>query len=114
MSEHNNIGLFFGIFNPIHNGHIGLAKYFVENNIVDEVWLVVSPQSPFKQQLTQADAIDRIAMAKLATAEYPNIKVCDIELFLPTPSYTINTLLALKEKYPEKAFSFRASRVFIV
>ena len=105
MSEHNNIGLFFGSFNPIHNGHIGLAKYFVENNIVDEVWLVVSPQSPFKQQLTQADAIDRIAMAKLATAKYPNIKVCDIELFLPTPSYTINTLLALKEKYPEKAFS---------
>lgn len=100
-----NIGLFFGSFNPIHNGHLMLAQYMANFANVDEVWFVVSPQNPFKQDKTLADASHRVEMVRRAVANTPYLKVCDIELSLPLPSYTVNTLAALNERYPTYTFS---------
>lgn len=96
--------LFFGSFNPIHNGHLMLAQYVLNNCGVDDVWLVVSPQNPFKKVAGLADAEKRIQMAKLATELDEHISVCDIELSLPIPSYTINTITALEEQNPGRQF----------
>ncbi len=101
-----NIGIFSGSFNPIHVGHLILANYIVEYTDVDEVWLLVSPQNPWK--VGDEDLLDeniRLEMTRLATDEYPKLKVSDFEFALPRPSYTINTLDALNEKYPEHNFS---------
>lgn len=99
------VGLFFGSFNPIHIGHLMLAQYMLNNVDIDEIWLVVSPQNPFKQNTQLADARHRINMAKLATANNDRIKICDIELSLPVPSYTIDTLRALEQTYDEYEYS---------
>lgn len=72
---------------------------------LDEVWFVVSPQNPLKEKSSLGNVYDRLEMAKLATENAINIKVSDIELSLPKPSYTIDTLTYLKEKYPEKEFA---------
>lgn len=101
-----NIGIFSGSFNPIHVGHLILANYIVEYTDVDEVWLLVSPQNPWK--VGDEDLLDeniRMEMTRLATDKYPKLKVSDFEFALPRPSYTINTLDALNEKYPEHNFS---------
>ncbi len=114
-----NVGLFFGSFNPIHKGHLTIAEYFVENNLVAEVWFVVSPQSPFKQNFKEKDSspnqnIDpaklmldfdkRVNLIKEATKHNPNLKVCTIEQSLPKPSYTIDTLNELSKQYPSNNF----------
>lgn len=99
------IGLFFGSFNPIHNGHLMLAQYMVNFANVDEVWFVVSPQNPFKINADLADAEHRLNMAKLAISNSKQLNICDIELSLPTPSYTVDTLFALTGKYPQHVFS---------
>lgn len=97
-------GLFFGSYNPIHIGHLIIANYMASFSELAEVWLVVSPHNPLKQKSGLANMYDRLEMAKLATENAPQIKVSDIEFKLPQPSYTIDTLAYLHEKYPEKQF----------
>ena len=99
------IGIFGGSFNPIHLGHTALAAYICELGLVDEVWLMVSPQNPLKQDLTLLDEQERLAMAQLAVAPYPTLKASDFEFTLPRPSYTYHTLQALRAAYPDYAFS---------
>lgn len=98
-------GLFFGSFNPIHIGHLVIANYMATYTDLKEVWFVVSPHNPLKQKSGLADMYDRLEMARLATENASHLKVSDIEFKLPQPSYTIDTLTHLKEKYPEKEFA---------
>jgi nicotinate-nucleotide adenylyltransferase len=98
------IGLFGGSFNPIHVGHISLAKQLKELAGLDEVWLVVSPQNPLKQSDDLLDDRLRFEMARQALEGETDIKACDYELHLPKPSYTWNTLQHLKEDYPQHTF----------
>lgn len=98
------IGLFFGTFNPIHNGHLILANHFAEHTDLDEVWLVVTPQNPFKQKQSILANHHRLEMVYRATEAYTKLKPSDIEFGLPTPNYTCDTLIYLEEKYPDKSF----------
>ncbi len=95
------IGLFFGTFNPIHNGHLIMANYILNHTDLDEIKLIVSPDSPFKEHSFLAPFEKRILMADTATSNHPSINVSDVENKLPKPTYTINTLRYLKEKYGE-------------
>jgi len=97
-------GLFFGSFNPIHTGHLIIASYMANFTDLDEVWLVVSPQNPLKNKKGLGNMYDRLEMARLATEAAAQLKVSDIEFNLPQPSYTIDTLAYLREKYPVKEF----------
>lgn len=99
------IGLFFGSFNPIHTGHLIIANYIANYTELDQVWLVVSPHNPLKKKSDLVNMYDRLEMAKLATDNTENIKVSDIEFNLPQPSYTIDTLTHLKERYAEHRFT---------
>ena len=99
------IGLLFGSFNPIHIGHLIIANYMANHTELDQVWLVVSPQNPLKKYGDLINTYDRLEMAKLATDNSKNIKVSDVELRLPQPSYTIDTLVNLREKHPEHEFA---------
>jgi len=100
-----NIGLFFGTFNPIHIGHLIIANHFAEFADLDEVWLVVTPHNPHKKRNTLLEDTHRLAMVRIAVEDYPNLKESSIEFDLPQPSYTVNTLAVLEEKYPEDRFS---------
>ena len=99
------IGLFFGSFNPVHIGHLIIANYMANYTDLDQVWLVVSPHNPLKEKGDLINMYDRLEMAKLATENTENIRVSDVELKLPQPSYTIDTLAFLHERYPEHQFS---------
>lgn len=99
------IGLFFGSFNPIHTGHLIIANYMANHTDLDQVWLVVSPHNPLKKKTDLINMYDRLEMAKLATEQAVNIRVSDVEFKLPQPSYTIDTLTHLDEKYPEHEFT---------
>jgi len=99
------IGLFFGSFNPVHVGHLIIAETVASSNLVDQVWMVVSPQNPFKQQKNLLNQYDRLHLLQLATANNPAVSASNIEFFLPKPSYTIDTLAYLHEKYPNHQFS---------
>lgn len=99
------IGLYFGSFNPIHTGHCIIASHLANNTSLQQVWLVISPQNPFKPSASLLNEYHRLHLAKVAVAEDPLIKVSDIEFHLPRPSYTIDTLTYLQEKYPENDFS---------
>ncbi len=96
--------LFFGSFNPIHNGHLILANYFTEYTDINELWFVLSPQNPFKKKQKLLDFTHRLQMLKKAIDGYNKFNICTIEKDLPKPSYTINTLNHLKKKYPKKNF----------
>ncbi|MFD1871312.1 nicotinate (nicotinamide) nucleotide adenylyltransferase [Hymenobacter bucti] len=98
------IGLLFGSFNPVHLGHLILAEYFATRTDLAEVWLVVSPQSPFKVGEELLPDTERLALLRLAVADNPHLRAEDIELSLPRPSYTIATLDALRERYPSYSF----------
>lgn len=100
-----NIGLLFGSFNPVHAGHLILANYFVSFTTLHEVWMVLSPQNPFKDKKTLLPFRQRLWMLNLALENHPQIKSCDIENSMPLPSYTYLTLAKLKEKFPENNFS---------
>ena len=97
-------GLFFGSFNPIHNGHLILANYMAEFTDLDEVWFVVSPQNPLKEKSTLLAEHHRLALVRIAVEDQQKLGVTDIEFKMPRPSYTIDTLTWLSEKYPNRAF----------
>jgi nicotinate-nucleotide adenylyltransferase len=97
-------GLFFGSFNPIHVGHLVIASYMANYTDLEEVWLMVSPHNPLKNKKGLGNMYDRLEMARLALEAAEHIKVSDIEFSLPQPSYTIDTLTHLHEKYPAKEF----------
>lgn len=102
------ITLFFGSFNPVHNGHVAIAEYMVSHGLCDELWIIISPQNPFKSNEELAPERDRLAMARIAIKESSfseYIKVSDIEFSLSKPSYTVNTLRILRERYPDHEFS---------
>jgi nicotinate-nucleotide adenylyltransferase len=99
------IGLFFGSFNPIHIGHLILANYILENSDMDELWFVVSPQNPFKDKKSLLKDHNRLDMVQLAVKNYPNMRASNVEFSLPQPSYTIDTLMYLREKHPDYSFS---------
>ena len=98
------IGLFFGSFNPVHVGHMIIASHMVNHTELSQVWLIVSPHNPLKKKSTLAKDYDRLHMVNLAIGDELKIKASDIEFSLPKPSYTIDTMTYLHEKYPEKEF----------
>jgi nicotinate-nucleotide adenylyltransferase len=98
------IGLFFGSFNPIHHGHLMVASFIANHTDLQQIWLVVSPQNPHKTQSSLLNEYDRLHLAQLAIEDDTQIKVSDIEFKLPKPSYTIDTLTYLQEKYPQHEF----------
>ena len=99
------IGLYFGSFNPIHHGHLIVANYLLNETDVEKLWLVVSPQNPHKKENTLLNEYHRLHLVKLATENDDRIKVSDIEFSLPRPSFTIDTITYLQEKYPQHQFS---------
>lgn len=100
-----NIGLYFGSFNPIHTGHLIIANHILNETLIEKLWFIVSPQNPFKQESSLLNEYHRLHLVRLATEEDNRIKASDIEFGLPKPSYTVNTLTYLSEKYPDHQFS---------
>ncbi|MEM9646844.1 MAG: nicotinate (nicotinamide) nucleotide adenylyltransferase [Bacteroidota bacterium] len=93
------VGLYFGTFNPIHIGHLAIANHMVEFSDLDEVWFVITPQSPFKTKQSLLDDHHRYQMVFEAVKDYPKLKPSKIEFDLPQPNYTIDTLVHLGEEY---------------
>ena len=100
-----NIGLYFGSFNPIHHGHLIIAQHLLNETDLEQVWMVISPQNPFKPQKQLLNEYHRLHLVHLAIGDNSRIKASDIEFGLPKPSYTIDTITYLKEKYPQHNFS---------
>jgi nicotinate-nucleotide adenylyltransferase len=98
-------GVFSGSFNPIHIGHLALANYLCEYGFLDEVWFLVTPHNPLKDETGLWDDDFRLELTQLAVGDYPKFKVSDFEFHLPRPSYTVHTLAALKKAYPEHDFT---------
>ncbi len=98
------VGLYFGTFNPVHIGHLIIANYMIENSDLDEVWMVVTPHSPFKKKSSLLDNHHRFELVYKATESYAKIKPSDIEFKLPQPNYTTHTLAHISDKYKDKEF----------
>lgn len=98
-------GLFFGSFNPIHIGHLIIANHMATQTDLENVWFVVSPHNPLKPKKTLANDYDRLHLARLGIGDNPLLEVSAIEFGLPKPSYTVDTLAHLKDKYPDRAFA---------
>lgn len=99
------IGLYFGSFNPVHVGHLIIANHMIDNSDLDQVWMVVSPQNPFKEKKSLLKDYHRLALVEIALEDNDKIKASDIEFKLKQPSYTIDTLVYLKEKHPKYQLS---------
>lgn len=99
------IGLYFGSFNPIHTGHLIVASDVLNKTNLDKVWFVVSPQNPFKRSAQLMNEYSRLHLVALATEDDPRLQSSNIEFSLPKPSYTIDTLVHLEEKFPRYKFS---------
>ncbi|MCC8174791.1 MAG: nicotinate-nucleotide adenylyltransferase [Odoribacter sp.] len=99
------VSLFFGSFNPIHNGHIQIAEYVLQHHYCKEVWFVVSPQNPLKKNSNLLDGKKRLEIVEKALSIHKDMYACDIEFYLPIPSYTIDTLTKLTSLYPDKEFA---------
>lgn len=102
--EPKKVGLLFGSFNPIHTGHLILAHFMATHTDLDAVWLVVSPQSPFKVGQQMLPEEERLALVELAIAGNEQLRALDIEAHMPKPSYTIDTLDELVRLYPQHKF----------
>ena len=98
------VGCYFGTFDPIHKGHVQVAKNFLKRLQLDQVWLIVSRQSPFKEK-SYATAKQRLEMSRLAVEDIPDIVISDVELQLPAPNYTYESILYLQKQFPELTFS---------
>ncbi|WKN41957.1 nicotinate (nicotinamide) nucleotide adenylyltransferase [Tunicatimonas pelagia] len=98
------IGLFFGSFNPIHTGHLIVANVVRQQASLDQVWFVVSPQNPFKKQKALLNEVDRLRMVELAVEDNYDLRPCNAEFSMPKPSYTVNTLAYLNDRYPQHQF----------
>jgi nicotinate-nucleotide adenylyltransferase len=98
------VGLFFGSFNPIHVGHLIIANTMATATDLEQVWFVVSPQNPFKKTKSLLHEFDRFDMVERAIADNALLKATDAEFHMPRPSYTIDTLVRLQEKYPQHTF----------
>lgn len=103
--KRKKIGLFGGSFDPVHSGHLMVASFIAQNSELDEVWLNLSPCNPLKDTARESSDEDRLNMLRIATGETPFLRVCDVELMMPYPSYTINTLRLLRERYLECDFT---------
>jgi len=99
------IGLYFGSFNPIHVGHLIIANHIANNTGLNQVWFVVSPQNPFKNSASLLNEYDRLHLVNIAVQDEPKLRASNIEFKLPKPSYTVDTLIYLKEKFPQHDFS---------
>ena len=97
-------GIYGGSFNPIHEGHVSLAKALADSGLVDEMWLMVSPQNPFKADAQLLDDEERLHLARLAVSDVPGVEVSDREFFLPRPSYMYSTLTTLSAEHPDREF----------
>jgi nicotinate-nucleotide adenylyltransferase len=97
-------GLLFGSFNPVHIGHVAIAGYIKEFELMDEIWFILSPHNPFKILSHLVNSTARLEMLNLALADYPAFMASDIELTMQRPSYTINTLEVLSDKHPDRDF----------
>lgn len=98
------IGLFFGSFNPLHIGHLIIANTVATTTDLEQVWFVISPQNPFKKTKSLLHEFDRLDMVERAIADNSRLKATNIEFSMPRPSYTIDTLVRLSEKYPQHTF----------
>jgi nicotinate-nucleotide adenylyltransferase len=99
------IGLFFGSFNPIHEGHLSIARYLLDNGYCKSIWLVVSPQNPWKKNRDLLQEQKRLELVRAAIAEDKRMEVCDIEFDMPRPSYTYQTLRKLRSDIPNQEFA---------
>ena len=99
-----NIGLYFGSFNPVHHGHLIIANHILNEGKVRELWFVVSPHNPFKERSSLLNEQHRLQLVRLAIDTTPGMRASNIEFNLPKPSYTIDTLTYLEEKYPKHTF----------
>ena len=99
------IGLFFGTYNPIHVGHLIIANHLAEHSDLDQVWLVITPQSPHKKKQSLLDDHQRLELVFRATKDFPKLVPSAIEFNLPQPNYTVHTLAYLEEKHPEHQFA---------
>jgi nicotinate-nucleotide adenylyltransferase len=98
------VGLFFGSFNPIHTGHLIVAQAVLEQPGINQIWFIVSPRNPLKKNANLLHEFDRLDLVNAAIWDNPKMKAKDIEFRLPKPNYTINTIIALKEKHPKHEF----------
>jgi nicotinate-nucleotide adenylyltransferase len=98
-------GLYFGSFNPIHHGHLIIANHMLQNTGLQQVWFIVSPQNPLKPSAGLLNEYHRLFLVNLAIEGERNLKASDIEFRLPKPSFTVDTLAYLQEKYPQNMFS---------
>lgn len=99
------IGCLFGTFDPPHYGHTAIAAHMLEETDLEEVWLVISPQSPFKQGVSISPEGIRLEMVKAAVSDLRGVVVCDIELTMPKPNYTVDTLNAMRSRWPGNEFT---------
>ena len=100
-----HIGLYFGSFNPIHTGHLIIANHIITHSEIDKVWFVVSPHNPLKEAHSLLNEHHRMHLVNLAIEDNPKFRASNVEFHLPKPSYTIDTLTYLTEKFPLERFS---------
>jgi len=100
-----HIGLFFGSFNPIHTGHLIIAEHVAFHTEIDKVWFVISPHNPLKEAHSLLNEYDRLHLVELAIGDNPKFRASNVEFHLPKPSFTIDTLTYLSEKFPLERFS---------
>ncbi len=98
------IGLLFGSFNPIHNGHLQIAEYMLMKTELDKIWFIISPQNPFKLNDLMLNENQRLELVKLAVDGNDKLEICDIEFLLDRPNFTINTLIELSKMYSQNIF----------
>lgn len=98
-------GLFFGSFNPIHNGHLAIARHLLDKGYCTRIWFVISPQNPWKKDSALLGEEQRFEIVAAAIQGDPRMEACDAEFAMPRPSYTYQTLQLLSEKYPHRKFA---------